>query len=395
MTNLVYVHLDQISTSWQSSTSIFFPLPATAQPLTPERHPPGFTYNPSSLPGHVLAPASRPIVPGPSSPDYDAQALLVAGHLAGFIRRKIKELIGLTSSAGVARNKLLAKLVASVKKPDAQTTFLAEPVRHGFDHGHEYDYRDGGNGDEVDKEGEMVQKFLDPLDLRKLNGFGSKTTITLMDDLRARSIAFETSKLTVLQTRSMFTLADFIRLFKDQAKLGPRLWGLLHGIDEEPVKPNPEYPKQISVEDSYARTMRRPFCKIRDEMEALVRDLLDRLEDELMDDPIGGDAGGTPWCPLDKAETKTAGPSPKVEPNRIWKRYPRQFRLALRLDWDHPGGRDSKSVVMPAFVFDTHRAIADRAGALMNKVGVALLKELLGIKKSEKGEDTDEFAVYV
>lgn len=375
MTSLVYDHLDQISTSWQSSESIFFPLPVTAQELTPDKTPPGFYYNPSSLPGHVLAPASRAIAPDPSSPDVDAQALLVAGHLAAFIRKKIKEIMGLTSSAGIARNKLLAKLVAGVKKPDAQTTFLAEPVRHGHE-------GEGGG------EGDMVQKFLDSMEVRKLNGFGSKTVASLTDDLGARTIEFETP-LTVRQTRSLFVRADFVRIFKDQPKLGPRLWGLLHGIDEEPVKPNPEYPRQISVEDSYARSMKRPLGKIREQMQALVVDLLDRLEDELMDDASSGGI----WRPLEHAhgsKVKTAESS-----KRTWKRFPRQFRLALRLDWDHPGGRDSKSIVMPAFIFDTQRSVTDRAEALMSKIGVSLLKELLGLKKGDKTEDTDEFAVYV
>ena len=369
----MYDHLEQISTSWQSSTSIFFPLPSTAQELTPERSPPGFAYNPSSLPGHVLAPASRAIAPGPSSPDVDAQALIVGGHLAAFIRKKIKEIMGLTSSAGIARNKLLAKLVAGVKKPDAQTTFLAEPVWHG----HEAD---------EEAEGDMVQKFLDSMEVRKLNGFGNKTVASLIDDLGARSIVFE-APLTVRQARSLFVRSDFIRLFKDQPKLGPRLWGLLHGIDEEPVRPNPEYPKQISVEDSYARTMKRSLGKIRGQMQALVEDLLDRLEDELMDDA----AVEGIWRPLENG----SGGKAEATSRRTWKRYPRQFRLALRLDWDHPGGRDSKSIVMPAFVFDTQRTVADRAEALMSKIGSGLLKELLGLKKGGKSEDTDEFAVYV
>jgi DNA polymerase iota len=376
VTDLVYDHIDRISTSWQSSESIFFQLPASSQPLSIDKHPPGFNYNPSSLPGHVLAPASRSIIPGPnptsSSSNAHTQALLVAGHLATFIRKKIKEQIGLTSSAGIARNKLLAKLVAGVKKPDAQTTFLAEPVGYGNAvGGDEHSYDDG----------EMVQKFLDAMEVRKLNGFGSKTVSILTDDLSRRSISYGTP-LTVAQTRSLFVLSDFTRMFKDQRH---RLWGLLHGIDDDPVKPNPEYPKQISVEDSYARTMKRSFGTIREQMLSLIKNLLRRLEDELMDDPEGGSDPG--WLS-----------NPCVRPaasKRIWKRFPTQFRLALRLDWDHPGGRDSKCSTMPAFIFDTTRSIDTRAAAIMDKVGVALLRDLLGIKKGDKVDDRAEFVVYV
>lgn len=374
VTTLVYDHIDEISSSWQSSESIFFQLPLSSQALVPDKHPPGFPYNPSSLPGHVLAPASRPIVPGPSSTDIHSQALLIAGHLAAFIRKKIKDLIGLTSSAGVARNKLLAKLVASIKKPDAQTTFLAEPVRQGGDI-------------EVDGDDEqMVQKFLDSMELRKVNGFGSKTISILTDDMDARSMSYELP-LTVSQTRQLLCLGDFTRLYKDQPRLGPRLWGLLHGIDEDPVRPNPEYPKQISVEDSYARTMKRSLSTIRFQMLALIEDLLRRLEDELMDD-VTGENG---WLLPPNSGGRDQAPVAKL----TWKRYPRQFRLALRLDWDHPGGRDSKSTIMPAFIFDTARSISDRADALMNKVGSSLLSELLGIKKGDKVDEKTEFAVYV
>jgi len=355
VTTLVYDHIDEISSSWQSSESIFFQLPSSSQALFPDKHPPGFTYNPSSLPGHVLAPASRPIVPGPTSTDIHSQALLIAGHFAAFIRKKIKDLIGLTSSAGVARNKLLAKLVASIKKPDAQTTFLAEPGRQGGDV-------------EVDGDDEeMVQKFLDSMELRKVNGFGSKTISILTDDMDVRSVPYELP-LTVSQTRQLLTLGDFTRLYKDQPRLGPRLWGLMHGIDEDPVRPNPEYPKQISVEDSYARTMKRSLRTIRGQMLALIEGLL-------------------PPAPVVRDRAMVAKPT--------WKRYPRQFRLALRLDWDHPGGRDSKSTIMPAFIFDTARSVSDRAEALMSKIGSSLLSELLGSKKGDKVDEKTEFAVYV
>jgi DNA polymerase iota len=233
---------------------------------------------------------------------------------------------------------------------------------------------------------EMVQKFLDSMEVRKVNGFGSKTTAILTDDMDARSVPYELP-LTVAQTRQLLTLGDFSRLYKDQPRLGPRLWGLLHGIDEDPVRPNPEYPKQISVEDSYARTMKRSLQTLRAQMQALIEDLLRRLEDELMEDP--GEEPGWLLPPISVTLDRTA------VVKRTWKRYPRQFRLALRLDWDHPGGRDSKSTIMPAFIFDIARSVSDRADALMNKVGTSLLNELLGIKKGDKVDEKTDFAVYV
>ncbi|XP_054258142.1 DNA polymerase iota [Macrosteles quadrilineatus] len=48
--------------------------------------------------------------------------LTVGSHIAEEIRNKIREVIGLTCCAGIAHNKLLAKLVCSTHKPNQQTT---------------------------------------------------------------------------------------------------------------------------------------------------------------------------------------------------------------------------------------------------------------------------------
>ncbi|PCH42673.1 DNA polymerase eta [Wolfiporia cocos MD-104 SS10] len=49
-------------------------------------------------------------------------ALSIAAELMGKIRRDIHEKLGYTTSAGIARNKFLAKLTASYKKPNSQKT---------------------------------------------------------------------------------------------------------------------------------------------------------------------------------------------------------------------------------------------------------------------------------
>lgn len=55
-------------------------------------------------------------------PEGTHERLAAASHLADEMRSKIKSELGLTCCAGVAHNKLLAKLVGSVHKPDQQTT---------------------------------------------------------------------------------------------------------------------------------------------------------------------------------------------------------------------------------------------------------------------------------
>jgi len=62
--------------------------------------------------------------------DYD---LLLGAYLVEQIRKNVKEQTGFFCSAGVARNKILAKLCCGFNKPRRQTVLTPTDVDHVFD----------------------------------------------------------------------------------------------------------------------------------------------------------------------------------------------------------------------------------------------------------------------
>ena len=62
--------------------------------------------------------------------DYD---LILGAYLVEQIRKKIKEETGFFCSAGIARNKVLAKLCCGFNKPRKQTILTQSDIDHVFD----------------------------------------------------------------------------------------------------------------------------------------------------------------------------------------------------------------------------------------------------------------------
>ena len=54
--------------------------------------------------------------------DWDDVVMHIAAELIRDIRREVEEKLGYTCSAGIAKNKMLAKLAAGWKKPNQQVT---------------------------------------------------------------------------------------------------------------------------------------------------------------------------------------------------------------------------------------------------------------------------------
>ena len=63
----------------------------------------------------------------PPADDHNARRLRVASRVCDEIRRRVRERVGLTTSAGVSTCKLFAKMVASNHKPGGQTVFVPTP----------------------------------------------------------------------------------------------------------------------------------------------------------------------------------------------------------------------------------------------------------------------------
>lgn len=160
--------------------------------------------------------------------------------------------------------------------------------------------------------------------------------------------------MTVGLVRQYCTSQHFTTWFG--AKLGPRLWGLLFGIDEEPVHPSPEYPVQISVENShYGITS---FKQAVDEMGLLAAHLLDRLKEDLTEG-------------IDGKKLEGAGSNKRV----FWAQYPTQLRLTIRQGYDR--ARESKSSPFPIDAIDDDVLVETRAARLTKGVLSSLLKKLL------------------
>lgn len=66
--------------------------------------------------------------PGADVCASDHPRLALGSHIAAELREAIHSKLGLTGCAGIATNKLLAKLVSGIFKPNQQTSLLPENV---------------------------------------------------------------------------------------------------------------------------------------------------------------------------------------------------------------------------------------------------------------------------
>jgi len=327
VTAMVRRHVDDLEQPSSSTKSqldrVFFNL----SPDPSVKDPVGFWYDPTSSPSLVI-PSIDTTADAQHSP-----LLLAAAHLAAHIRERIHKEHGFTTSAGVAHNKTIAKLVASLNKPALQTTWNPEVRR----------YR------------EESSDFLSPFELRSIQGFGHSISNTIRTHLdEVLGVADPPRVLTVGLVRQHCTDKAFLGWFGE--KLGPRLWGLLFAVDNEPVHPSPEYPVQISVENSHYGITN--FKQAVDEMGLLAAHLLDRLKEDLTEG-------------IDGKKVGTADASKKV----LWAQYPTQLRLTIRQGYDRV--RESKSTPFPIDAIDDDVPSEIRAARLTKGILTSLLKKIL------------------
>ena len=158
-----------------------------------------------------------------------------ATETAETIRREIKSETHLTASAGVAPNKFLAKIASDWRKPDG--CFVIRP--------------------------HQVERFLMPLNVRKIPGVGKATE-------------------KILTEMGIATVGDLYSFSQDQlvarfGKWGTRLWELARGIDESPVMPSQKR-KSWSSENTFATdiTLDEVIAYIREEAQKLWQALSDK-----------------------------------------------------------------------------------------------------------------------
>lgn len=114
----------------------------------------GFTYDATDFHGHAYQ--AVPDVATDAASEWLRTRLLVASHLAAYLRNQLEYQKGYTATVGISTSKLLAKLVGNTHKPNSQTTLL--PPYTVAEHGAKSN----------------VLHFLDAHEIRKIPGIGSK-----------------------------------------------------------------------------------------------------------------------------------------------------------------------------------------------------------------------------
>jgi len=263
-------------------------------------------------------------------------ALMLASHLAGYLRHKLDEDFGYTSSGGVSTNKLLAKLAGNVHKPNNQTTLL--------------NTADGA-----------VQAFMDAHTLRKVPGIGSRTAQTIEEYVLSQPTARRDREgsLTVGEVRqhpgmSLELLEQILDRPGAERGTGEKVWSLLHGVDPSEVKEASDVPTQISIEDTYmSRPLQTP-AEIARELRALATSLIRRMRVDLTDAAVVNS--------VTQHTTSSKSPDTCTSPRTPrWLAYPKTLRLSTRTK-PKPGttntneastfSRSSRSAPLPSFVFN-------------------------------------------
>ncbi|KAG9257392.1 uncharacterized protein F5Z01DRAFT_384809 [Emericellopsis atlantica] len=284
----------------------------------------------------------------PDKPNYDDVRflrLLLGSHLALYLRTRIEDDYGYTSTCGVSTNKVLSKLVGARHKPRNQTTLLALTD-------------------------DDVTNFMDDLKLRSVPGIGFKMASILESHLTGHSPPENSheceSKLKVGQVRkspkiSPASLEKMLSGPGAERGAGSRIWQLLHGVDPSEVKEASDVPSQISIEDTYKGLSTMP--QIIEELHKLSHSLLRRMKIDLLTRGDGAlaDAG-----------------------EQRWLARPRTLRLSIR-SWHNMHAqnyqRASRSGPLPNFVFDLQSDMEHLAERLVSEALLPLLRRL----SSEKG----------
>ncbi|KAI1753751.1 hypothetical protein F4782DRAFT_539428 [Xylaria castorea] len=261
--------------------------------------------------------------------------LMLASHLAGYLRHKLDQDFGYTSSGGVSTNKLLAKLAGSVNKPNNQTTLLAT----------------GDDG--------VVGAFMDAHSIRKIPGIGSRIAQLIEEYILSRPTERrdrESTNVMVGEARTHPGMsADLLEQILDRPGAehgsGEKVWNLLHGVDPSDVKEASDVPTQISIEDTYmSRPLQTPAEVVR-ELRALATSLIRRMRVDLTEvDLTAASDAASPNAPRWLAYPKTLRLSTRTKPKQTM--APSSTSNSSSGAIEVPNfSRSSRSAALPNFVF--------------------------------------------
>ena len=165
-----------------------------------------------------------------------------AWDIAKEIRRRIFDETRLTASAGIAPNKMLAKIASDWRKPNGQ--FAITP--------------------------EQVDRFIRDLPVRKIWGVGPKS-----------AAKFEQQGIRTCGDLQKIALPELVRR---HGKWGHELYQLCRGLDDRPVEPN-RTRKSLSNESTYPDNL-TTLEQCRRELDQLVEELAQELRAKASDRAI-------------------------------------------------------------------------------------------------------------
>jgi DNA polymerase iota len=281
------------------------------------------------------------------------------------MRSKLASEKGYTATVGISTNKVLAKLVGNLNKPDEQTTLLPPYT----------------SGDENPNDNATL--FMDDHEVGKVPGIGFKIAQKLRAYVLQRPPDFDTG-LVYGGTKERVLVRD-VRQYPGMGPeilerllggagashgIGTRIWELLNGCDSTEVGHAREVPTQISIEDSYLRL--DTLSAVTKELHMLATSLIQRMHTDLLEDEEVGD------------DVRDVNVTASSSTSKRWLAHPKTIRLSTRpRPAQNPDGsrnrsfaRISRSAPMPSFVFslkDSSETIVER---LVNKVLLPLFRRL-------------------
>ncbi|EEH40672.1 hypothetical protein PAAG_02648 [Paracoccidioides lutzii Pb01] len=317
------------------------------------------------------------------------QRLILGSHLASYIRHKLEQHKSFTATVGISTSKLLAKLAGNFHKPRNQTTLLPPySVANNDSNNSKTNTAATDDASESGQEaqGSNITRFLDDHDISAVPGIGFK----IAEKLRAHVLGRKplgSGIYDLLPSDDRVTVRD-VRLYPNMGPplldeillscnssssggsgsslprdIGPKIWGLINGVDRSPVAEARDVPTQISIEDSYGHGQLAGLDVVRKELLALARSLVRRMlvdlteEDEEEDgDCDGGGGGGDVHVDIQSTDLHRKG---KKKVKKRWLAHPRTLRLSTQTrspplpggSVDFSAGRVSKSCPMPSFIF--------------------------------------------
>ncbi|TGJ66374.1 hypothetical protein EYR41_008015 [Orbilia oligospora] len=371
--------------------------------LKPDQPNFGFKFDWDTIPGHLYPPLTKPSSKLPQEIlDQIPKRLLLATHLAQYLRLLLLDQQGFTCSAGVCNSKLTAKLAGTINKPSAQTLLLPD----------------------------YTQEFLDDLAVLNIPGIGSKTgriirdlvrsrketeeakgqvtteevevgndvqnynteTFDLEPDVEAEGLAedeierFQQAgkdgfmeayyndsdvKTKVIEARTMLSRQKLDEHLGNMPPGAGRVWELLHGIDNTEVAKATLVPTQVSIEDTFRSgivTQDTPVDQLESILARLSITLVRRLKADLL-------TTTTISIPDDHSQVDISQLG--QPPAKKWQAFPKTLRLSTRdrHTTKYPS-RNSKSAPMPNFVFSLTARIEETARRLAKEALVPLFKRL-------------------